>query len=66
MFTPLEIVGDTAFRTTDQKVRGSNPFERAHPLIIQSIMPFKAQDYRLTIKPYVFGCNESTLQIEQS
>ena len=29
MFTPLEIVGDTAFRTTDQKVRGSNPFERA-------------------------------------
>ncbi len=21
--------GDTAFRTTDQKVRGSNPFERA-------------------------------------
>ena len=31
MFKPLEIVGDTAFRTTDQKVRGSNPFERAHP-----------------------------------
>jgi hypothetical protein len=29
MFKPLEIVGDTAFRTTDQKVRGSNPFERA-------------------------------------
>jgi hypothetical protein len=30
MFKPLEIVGDTAVRTTDQKVRGSNPFERAH------------------------------------
>ena len=29
MFKPLEIVGDTACRTTDQKVRGSNPFERA-------------------------------------
>ena len=29
MFKPLEIVGDTAFRTTDQKVRDSNPFERA-------------------------------------
>jgi hypothetical protein len=29
MFKPLEIVGDTAVRTTDQKVRGSNPFERA-------------------------------------
>jgi len=29
MFTPLEIVGDTARGSTDQKVRGSNPFERA-------------------------------------
>jgi hypothetical protein len=29
MFKPLEIVGDTATRSTDQKVRGSNPFERA-------------------------------------
>ena len=29
MFKPLEIVGDTAFRTSDQKIRGSNPFERA-------------------------------------
>jgi hypothetical protein len=29
MFKPLEIMGDTAFRATDQKVRGSNPFERA-------------------------------------
>jgi uncharacterized protein YuzE len=29
MFKPLEIVGDTAVRTTDQKVRDSNPFERA-------------------------------------
>jgi hypothetical protein len=29
MFKPLEIVGDSAVRTTDQKVRGSNPFERA-------------------------------------
>jgi len=32
MFKPLEIVGDTAFRTTDQKVRGSNPFERARQI----------------------------------
>ena len=32
MFKPLEIVGDTAVRTTDQKVRGSNPFERASRL----------------------------------
>jgi len=32
MFKPLEMVGDTAFRTTDQKVRGSNPFERAESL----------------------------------
>ena len=29
MFKPLEIVEDTAFRSTDQKVRSSNPFERA-------------------------------------
>jgi excisionase family DNA binding protein len=29
MFTPLEIVGDIARGSTDQKVRGSNPFERA-------------------------------------
>jgi hypothetical protein len=29
MFTPLEIVGDTSRGSTDQKVRGSNPFERA-------------------------------------
>jgi hypothetical protein len=32
MFKPLEIVGDAAVRTTDQKVRGSNPFERAEVL----------------------------------
>ena len=29
MLTPLEIVGDAARGSTDQKVRGSNPFERA-------------------------------------
>jgi hypothetical protein len=29
MFIPREIVGDTARGSTDQKVRGSNPFERA-------------------------------------
>ena len=31
MFKPLEIVGDTAFRTTDQKVRVSNPSKRTKP-----------------------------------
>jgi hypothetical protein len=34
MFKPLEIVGDTAVRTTDQKVRGSNPFERAYQQLL--------------------------------
>ena len=38
MFTPLEIVGDTAFRTTDQKVRGSNPFERAEPSLVSLVL----------------------------
>jgi hypothetical protein len=33
MFKPLEIVGDTARGSTDQKVRGSNPFERAELII---------------------------------
>ena len=36
MFKPLEIVGDTAVRTTDQKVRGSNPFERARQIPLDS------------------------------
>jgi len=44
MFKPLEIVGDTALRTTDQKVRGSNPFERAYPLLAQLIEPYVARN----------------------
>ena len=44
LFKPLEIVGDTALRTTDQKVRGSNPFERAYPLAVQLIEQYVASN----------------------
>jgi hypothetical protein len=48
MSKPLEIVGDTAFRTTDQKVRGSNPFERTE-FIIRVKLNFFCQQHGAAI-----------------
>ena len=56
MFKPLEVVGDTAVRITDQKVRGSNPFERAESVSNQEFAD-KAASHRYSVSNQFDCCS---------